>query len=94
MELSDEDKKKCTSALISLSFDPRETILDMTSSAYLNAYNVSITKIDGYDYVNGISFKMDSESSETIKFYKADTDKDYSYPIVNDRSVIEFSYSQ
>ena len=57
-------------------------------------YNVSITKIDGYDYVNGISFKMDSESSETIKFYKADTDKDYSYPIVNDRSVIEFSYSQ
>ena len=43
MELSDEDKKKCTSALISLSFDPRETILDMTSSAYLNAYNVSIT---------------------------------------------------
>ena len=92
--LSDEDKKKCTSALISLSFDPRETILDMTSSAYLNAYNVSITKIDGYDYVNGISFKMDSESSETIKFYKADTDKDYSYPIVNDRSVIEFSYSQ
>lgn len=94
MELSDEDKKKCTSALISLSFDPRKTILDMTSSAYLNAYNVSIIKIDGYDYVNGISFKMDSESSETIKFYKADTDKDYSYPIVNDRSVIEFSYSQ
>ena len=94
MELSDEDKKKCTSALISLSFDPRVVILDMTNSAYLNAYNVSITKIDGYDYVNGISFKMDSESSETVKFYKADTNMNYSYPIVNDNSIVSFSYSQ
>lgn len=94
MELSDEDKNKCTSALISLSFDPRVVILDMTNSAYLNAYNVSITKIDGYDYVNGISFKMDSESSETVKFYKADTNMNYSYPIVNDNSIVSFSYSQ
>lgn len=94
MNLSDVNKKKCTSAMISLSFDPNDTILDMTSSAYLNAYNVSIINIDGYDYVNGITFKMDSESSETIKFYKRDVTMDYSYPFVNDNSIIDFSYSQ
>lgn len=94
MQLSDDDKRKCTSALISLSFDPNDTILDMTSSAYLNAYNVSIVNIDGYDYVNGITFKMDSESSETVKFYKRDVTMDYSYPFVNDNSIINFSYSQ
>lgn len=94
MNLSDVNKKKCTSAMISLSFDPNDTILDMTSSAYLNAYNVSIINIDGYDYVNGITFKMDSESSETIKFYKRDVTMNYSYPFVNDNSIIDFSYSQ
>lgn len=94
MSLSDVNKKKCTSVMISLSFDPNDTILDMTSSAYLNAYNVSIINIDGYDYVNGITFKMDSESSETIKFYKRDVTMDYSYPIINDNSIIDFSYSQ
>ncbi len=94
MSLSDDNKKRCTSVMISLSFDPNVVILDMTNSAYLNAYNVSIINIDGYDYVNGISFKMDSESSEVIKFYKRDVTIDYSYPIINDSSVIGFSYSQ
>ncbi len=94
MSLSDDNKKRCTSVMISLSFDPNVVILDMTNSAYLNAYNVSIINIDGYDYVNGISFKMDSESSEVIKFYKRDVTIDYSYPIINDNSVIGFSYSQ
>lgn len=94
MSLSDDNKKRCTSVMISLSFDPNVVILDMTNSAYLNAYNVSIINIDGYDYVNGISFKMDSESSETIKFYKSDVTMDYSYPIINDSSIIGFSYSQ
>lgn len=94
MSLSDDNKKRCTSVMISLSFDPKVVILDMTNSVYLNAYNVSIISIDGYDYVNGISFKMDSESSETIKFYKSDVTMDYSYPIINDSSIIGFSYSQ
>ena len=37
---------------------------------------------------------MDSESSEVVKFYKADTNLDYTYPIVNNTSIINFNYSE
>lgn len=94
INLSDADKNKCVSALITLSFDPEEVILDMTSSAYLNSTSSATELIDGYYYVNNISFKMDSESSEVIRFYKADVTNDYTYPIVNNSSVVNFSYSQ
>lgn len=94
MNLSDLDKSKCTSALITLSFDPEYVILDMTSNAYLNAQSVDTIEIDGYNYVNGISFKMDSESSESVRFYKADSSEDYTYPFTNTNSIVDFSYSQ
>ena len=45
------------------------------------------------DYVNSITFKMDSETSEDVKFYKADADTDYTYPFTTDESVVEFNYS-
>lgn len=94
MNLSDLDKSKCTSALITLSFDPEYVILDMTSNAYLNAQSVDTIEIDGYNYVNEISFKMDSESSESVRFYKADSSEDYTYPFTNTNSIVDFSYSQ
>lgn len=94
MNLSDLDKSKCTSALITLRFDPEYVILDMTSNAYLNAQSVDTIEIDGYNYVNEISFKMDSESSESVRFYKADSSEDYTYPFTNTNSIVDFSYSQ
>lgn len=94
MNLSNADKYKCTSALITLDFNPSDVILDMTSNAYLNAQSVETINIDGYNYVNKISFKMDSESSDTVRFYKADSSKDYTYPFTNTSSVVNFSYSQ
>lgn len=94
MGLSEEQKSKCALPLITLSFNPLVTILDMTSSAFLNAENYTTTRIGNYDYVNSISFRINLESSETIKFYKADTTHDYTYPIINDTSVVNFSYSQ
>lgn len=92
--LSDEDKTKCALPLITLTFDPTVVILDMTATAYLNAENYTTTEIDGYNYVNSISFRIPLESSEAVKFYKADASANYTYPIVNNNSIVDFAYSQ
>ena len=46
----------------------------------------------GYDYVNDITFGIDALSSNTIKFYKVDDSKDYTYPIVNNNSIVDVSF--
>ena len=90
--LSDENKEKCSSSVIDLSFDPSKVRLDMTNSNYLNASNVSTEQIDNYDYINGITFKVDALSSTVVRFYKVDASLDYTYPFVNDSSIIEFNH--
>ena len=92
--MSDEDKSKCALPLITLTFDPTVVILDMTNTAYLNAESYTTTEINGYSYVNSISFRIALESSEAVKFYKASTNMDYTYPIVNETSIVNFAYSQ
>ncbi|HBJ10202.1 MAG TPA: hypothetical protein DDY61_00485 [Ruminococcaceae bacterium] len=92
--LSENDKSKCALPLIKLEFDPKEVILDLTSSAFLNKEDYTVTTIDGYEYINSISFRINLEASEVVKFYKANTSKDYTYPLVNENSIVDFSYSQ
>lgn len=94
INLAESDKGKCLSAEITLTFDPTVTILDMTNTVYLKAKRYTTTSVGGYDYINSITFDMDSESSEVVKFYKANVNENYTYPIVNDSSIINFSYSQ
>lgn len=86
--LSDTDKEKCYSALITLSFDPEEVLLDMTNTNYLNAIDVQKTSIDGSNYISGITFKLEPISSAVVRFYKIDVSQDYTYPIVNSQSII------
>lgn len=92
--LSEEDKSKCALPLITLTFDPSIVILDMTNTVFLKAEKYTTREIDGYSYVNSISFRMPLTSSEVVKFYKANADHDYTYPIVNSSSVVTFEYSQ
>ena len=66
----------------------------MTSSVFQNKESYTTTKINGHDYVNSISFRINLESSEIVKFYKADTSKNYTYPIVNSSSIVSFNYTQ
>lgn len=94
ISLSDINKRKCVSAEITLTFDPEKVILDITNTAYLKKESYKVINIDGYDYVNSITFRMDSESSEVVKFYKANTNIDYTYPITNETSIINFSYTE
>lgn len=91
--LDEAKKQKCLSAYITLNFDPNDVLLDLTSTAFLKADNYTVKTIGDYEYVNSVSFKMDAISSEVIKFYKVDAEKDYTYPIINNNSIINFSYS-
>lgn len=90
--LSAENKSKCSSAIITLDFDPRVVLLDMTSEDYLDSLDKKIENIDGYNYVTSISFKIDALSSEKVKFYKKDTLIDYSYPNSDNNSVVKVTY--
>lgn len=91
LTLSDENKAKCYSALITLKFDPNIVLLDMTNTNYLNATQVSKEVINGSNYINGITFKVEPISSAVVRFYKLDVSKDYTYPIVNDTSIIKLT---
>ena len=89
LTLSDANKAKCYSALITLSFDPNEVLLDMTNTNYLNAISTTTTNIDGSNYINSMTFKVEPISSAVVRFYKIDVSKDYTYPIINSTSIID-----
>lgn len=91
LTLSNADKEKCYSALITLKFNPKEVLLDMTNTNYLNAISTTTVSIDGSNYINGMTFKVDPISSAVVRFYKIDINKDYTYPIINSKSIIEVS---
>lgn len=93
LKLSAINKAKCTSALISISFDPNIIILDTTSSVLnkVKVDDISTIQIDNTSFISGIKFKMDALSSEAIRFYKVEPTKNYTYPIVNQTSVIKLT---
>lgn len=90
--LNKENQSKCYSAIVTISFDPNEILLDMTDSNYKRKIGTEEVKtVDNSSYVSGFKFKVGATSSEKIKFYKKDIAKDYTYPIVNDSSIIKVS---
>ena len=91
--LSPENKAKCKSALITLTFDPGTVVLDMTSEYYLNATSYTTTTLNGANYINSVTFNVEAISSAQVKFYKIDATRDYTYPITNNSSIITFNYT-
>ncbi|MDO4392372.1 MAG: hypothetical protein Q4C11_04660 [Clostridium sp.] len=90
LTLSETDKQKCYSALVTLKFDPKKVLLDMTNTNYLNAISTKTTNINGSNYISEITFKLEPISSAVVRFYKQDVTKDYTYPIINSSSIIDF----
>lgn len=88
LSLSDEQKKKCYSALVTLEFNPADLILDMTNDNYLNASSIGKRRINGKEYISEITFSVEAITSTAVRFYKADKTRNYTYPIVNSNSVI------
>ena len=89
LELSDQDKAKCYSNVVTMTFDPNEILIDITNENYQKATNVTTTVIDQKSYINSITLPIDAISSADIRFYKKDTSKDYTYPNINNSSVVE-----
>lgn len=89
--LSDTDKDKCFSAIVTVNFNPSELQLDMTTNSYLNriANSQKTVAISGFDYIYEYQFKVPATSSEKIIFYKTDNTQDYSYPNNSDTSVVK-----
>lgn len=89
--LSATDQAKCYSAIVSIRYNPRNLFVDMSNKYYINRLNSNYYEetIDGNQWVSGFSFKVNASSSSAINFYKDDITQDYTYPIVNDTSVIQ-----
>ena len=87
--LGNENKSKCHSASITLSFDPSKVLIDVTNNILNTA--TTTTTIDGISYINSITFNIDATSSNDIRFYKTDTTKDYTYPYGTEDQIINFT---
>lgn len=88
LNLSKEEQKNFASSIVTIEFSPKIVFLDMTSSAYLNAISTEKEMINESEYINKISFKVDALSSYRIKFYKVNSNEDYTYPFENSESIV------
>ena len=91
--LSDTDKNKCFSAIVTVEYNPNLLFVDMTNNLFLNrlSTNYEEVEIGGFQYVKKFSFKVNASSFNSIIFYKDIITKNYTYPIVNATSIINVS---
>lgn len=91
LSLSQENKAKCYSGEVTIEFDPLEVVVDITGEAYSDATNIGTTTIDGVTYINRFTILIEAISSADIRFYKVDISQDYTYPNINNSSVIDLT---
>lgn len=88
LKLTEENKAKCHSAIVTISFNPNEVFVDNTSENYRKATDIKTTLINGKSYINGMTLSIDAISSANLRFYKKDTTKDYTYPNMDNNSIV------
>lgn len=93
ISLSETNKSKCASILITLTFDPTVVVLDTTSSILKNTTNINHTNVDGVNYISSVTFPIDILSSNEVRFYKNDVSQNYTYPFETSSPIISFSAS-
>ena len=83
-------QSQCYSAIIVLTFDPTDVLLDMTSNTYHNRLNTVYQEqtIGSNQYVKKYSFKVDPNSNTKVIFYKTDITANYTYTGVNGQTPI------
>ena len=92
--LSAEDKAKCHSMRITMSFNPNDVVMDTTTGMYLIAadnHQTTDTQKNSYTYINSITFDIDAEESKVVKFYKTDASQNYTYPFGTSTSIVAVS---
>lgn len=85
--LNSTDQSKCVGESITIDFDPTKLLLDTTLNM-IDSSTYHTTTISGTDYISDMTFYVNPVSTAAIKFYKIDTTKNYTYPIVNAQSVV------
>lgn len=85
--LSPANQSKCVSEYIDISFDPTILLVDNTSSIFDYA-TYTTRNIGGVEYINTMTFKIDPSSTLALKFYKDNVNSNYTYPIVNNISIV------
>ena len=92
LELSNENKAKCASAIITLTFNPAYVVMDTTSDILKRA-TYQTTTYNGVAYISSLTFSVDVLTSEELRFYKRNVSNNYTYPITNSTSIVTFSAS-
>ncbi len=77
--LSDANKAKCFSAIVTISFDTSKLKIDVTDTHYLNRLTNSpyTTSTDANGFINGFTFKMGPSSTSQVLLYKDDISQNY-----------------
>lgn len=75
---------------INLSFDNSKLSIDNTSTVVIMIDDQDIIK-DSNNKINGLNLKVTPAEEITIKFFKKDITKNYTYPLVNDESIIKIN---
>lgn len=91
LALTEENKAKCSSAIVTISFNPEQVLLDITNESYSKAKNIETTTVNGKTYINKFTILIDAISSTDLRFYKVDVSKDYTYPNGNEPSVLNIT---
>lgn len=91
LALTEENKAKCSSAIVTISFSPEQVLLDITNESYSKAKNIETTTVNGKTYINKFTILIDAISSTDLRFYKVDVSKDYTYPNGNEPSVLSIT---
>lgn len=88
MELSEINQAKCYSSIVTITFDPRDVLIDITNNTYAQATNITTEIIDNNTYVNGLTVSIEAISSVNLRFYKTDQTNDYTYPNGNNSPIV------
>lgn len=91
LALTEENKAKCSSAIVTITFNPEQVLLDITNESYSKAKNIETTTVNGKTYINKFTILIDAISSTDLRFYKVDVSKDYTYPNGNEPSVLNIT---
>lgn len=91
LQLTDDKMNKCYSSEVTIAFDPRKILLDITNEYYAMAKNIQTTNVDGEQYISGFTIRIDAISSADIRFYKLDISENYSYPNSENKSIVTIS---
>jgi hypothetical protein len=93
VNLSAANQAKCASAIITLSWNPADIVIDTTSSIISSGASTTTSTYNGISYINSITFPVDILSSTEVRFYKWDVTKNYTYPFVYPSSIVTFAAS-